>query len=183
MSKTAELLNKFKQLNKTQIMCILAAAIGAVMMLFSSGSDDAEPAAQTTTLDEAAYNEQYIDKLQGDLHNVLSKIDGVGEAEVLVSLQSGVRYEYATEQKSSEEIQTKKDDNSSSSDSESVFVLLKVNGDDEPILLQRHEPVVQGVVVVCDGADKASVCSSVTDAVSTICGIGSNRVSVIKKSS
>lgn len=44
-------------------------------------------------------------------------------------------------------------------------------------------PVFRGAVVLCDGADDASVRLSVTQAVSTVCGIGADKVTVLKMQS
>ena len=41
----------------------------------------------------------------------------------------------------------------------------------------------RGAVVLCDGADDASVRLSVTQAVSTVCGIGADKVTVLKMQS
>ena len=39
---------------------------------------------------------------------------------------------------------------------------------------------VQGVVIVCEGGGSARVREDVTEAVSVLCGIGANRISVTK---
>ena len=49
--------------------------------------------------------------------------------------------------------------------------------------VKRVLPVFRGAVVLCDGADDASVRLSVTQAVSTVCGIGADKVTVLKMKS
>ncbi|MFR4414339.1 MAG: hypothetical protein ACLT4C_03190 [Butyricicoccus sp.] len=49
--------------------------------------------------------------------------------------------------------------------------------------VKRVLPVFRGAVVLCDGADDASVRLSVTQAVSTVCGIGADKVTVLKMQS
>ena len=41
-------------------------------------------------------------------------------------------------------------------------------------------PTFRGAVVLCDGADNAQVRLAVTQAVGTVCGIGSDKVTVLK---
>ena len=52
-----------------------------------------------------------------------------------------------------------------------------------PVTVKRVLPVFRGAVVLCDGADDASVRLSVTQAVSTVCGIGADKVTVLKMQS
>ena len=52
-----------------------------------------------------------------------------------------------------------------------------------PVTVKRVLPVFRGAVVLCDGADDASVRLSVTQAVSTVCGIGADKVTVLKMKS
>ena len=54
-------------------------------------------------------------------------------------------------------------------------------GSDKTALIEKTmEPVVQGVVVVCQGADDIKVTSDITNAVSVALNVTSNRICVIK---
>ena len=55
------------------------------------------------------------------------------------------------------------------------------NGSEKTALIEKTmEPVVQGVVVVCQGADDIKVISDITNAVSVALNVTSNRICVIK---
>ena len=49
-----------------------------------------------------------------------------------------------------------------------------------PVTVKRMLPTFRGAVVLCDGADDAAVRLAVTQAVGTVCGIGSDKVTVLK---
>jgi stage III sporulation protein AG len=133
------------------------------------------------SVDENTYNEQYVQKLQADLTSFISKIEGVGQVEVLVTLETGVQYVYATNQKSTgDSAQKSEEDYSQKTSSETSVILMDGENGKEPLVLKRIEPVVQGVVVVCQGADNINVKQMVIETVSTLCGIKTNRVSVAK---
>ena len=44
-------------------------------------------------------------------------------------------------------------------------------------------PVYQGAVVVCEGAERAAVRLAIVEAVSSLTGLGSDKISVIKMKS
>ncbi|MFQ7243101.1 MAG: hypothetical protein ACLRO1_11965, partial [Agathobaculum sp.] len=51
---------------------------------------------------------------------------------------------------------------------------------EKPVTVKSLLPTFRGAVVLCDGADNAQVRLAVTQAVSTVCGIGSDKVTVLK---
>ena len=50
----------------------------------------------------------------------------------------------------------------------------------EPAVQSTVYPTYQGALVVCDGAERASVRLAVTQAVSSLTGLGSNKIAVVK---
>ncbi len=164
------------------LVCTAVAAAGILLILLSGARPEAQQDAAALP-DEDAYNARYVAELQANLASIITKIAGVGDAQVLVTLETGVQYVYATEHKASgDRTMAGGQSASEKSTSETTFVVVDAAGGKAPVLVQRIEPVVQGVVVVCDGGGRAEVRQAVTDAVTTACGIGSNRVTVTKKS-
>ena len=53
----------------------------------------------------------------------------------------------------------------------------------QPILVKKQYPAFRGALVLCDGADQNTVRLAVTEAVSTMCGIGADKVAVLKMQS
>ncbi len=175
---------KQKGKNKTALICTIMGAAGILMILLSSNTPGSTKKSDTVTLpDESTYNAGYIADLQANLTSIITQIDGVGSAEVLVTLESGVRYVYATENKTTGDRSTTEGQSASEkSTNETSIVVVDGENGKAPILLQRIEPVVMGVVVVCDGGGSVEVQQLVTDTVTTVCGVGANRVTVTKKS-
>lgn len=62
-----------------------------------------------------------------------------------------------------------------SATTESVFA------NDNKSLKQQIMPVISGVMIICEGGNDISVKNSIISAVSTLLGIGSNKVCVIAK--
>lgn len=94
---------------------------------------------------------------------LLSRIDGVGACHVMVTLEQSAQQVYAAE---------------SVSGGEKVLI---VTTDSGPVGLSVTEiqPIIRGVVVVCDGGSEPAVCERVQTAVATAFNLSSRRVCVL----
>lgn len=128
-------------------------------------------------------NETFCRQTEEKIHNLVSSIQGVGEAQVWVTLESGAEYVYlqeeirntdTTKDYDSEGVKTLREKDNS----EQKYILVNKNGEEQPLLQKQLEPTVQGVVIVCEGAGSALVNEQVVNAVTCALGISSNRVYV-----
>ncbi|HAG57284.1 MAG TPA: hypothetical protein DCL14_04555 [Ruminococcaceae bacterium] len=128
-------------------------------------------------------NETFCRQTEAKIHNLVSSIQGVGEAQVWVTLESGAEYVYlqeeirntdTTKDYDSEGVKTLREKDNS----EQKYILVNKNGEEQPLLQKQLEPTVQGVVIVCEGAGSAQVNEQVVNAVTCALGISSNRVYV-----
>lgn len=174
--------NKVFKDKKTKILAIVGVA--GILLLFMGdlfGTGTKNPPASLAGFDNEAYNEQFLQKMHADLTSVISKIEGVGQVEVVVTLETGVQYVYATNNKSASDGTYKSEDEYSTRDSnESSLIIIDGQNGKEPVVLKRIEPTIQGVVVVCEGADNVYVKQAVLNTVTTLCGVTANRVSIAK---
>ena len=113
--------------------------------------------------------EEYIEKTERRLEELLSKIDGVGKCEVMITVSSSERSVYLSDAE-------KKGDNSSTS-----HIKIKTGGNEQPVVEVRYMPSVAGVAVVCEGAGSVSVRSEVAEIVSGVLGVDRTIVSVAKR--
>lgn len=128
-------------------------------------------------------NETFCRQTEEKIYNLVSSIQGVGEAQVWVTLESGAEYVYlqeeirntdTTKDYDSEGVKTLREKDNS----EQKYILVNKNGEEQPLLQKQLEPTVQGVVIVCEGAGSAQVNEQVVNAVTCALGISSNRVYV-----
>lgn len=128
-------------------------------------------------------NETFCRQAEEKIYNLVSSIQGVGEAQVWVTLESGAEYVYlqeeirntdTTKDYDSEGVKTLREKDNS----EQKYILVNKNGEEQPLLQKQLEPTVQGVVIVCEGAGSAQVNEQVVNAVTCALGISSNRVYV-----
>lgn len=121
------------------------------------------------------------------LAEILKQIKGVGAVHVMVTLENGVEYRYAADEKQSgdsistyaagsdvpSKVQEKEDRQQS-------YILVDSTGGKQPLVLTELSPRVKGVVVVCSGAGNPVIRQRVTEAVTTALGVTTLQVCVIQ---
>ncbi len=157
---------------------VLTGIIG-IMLIFISEQPENKP----TELKETSL-ESYRINLQNELSTLLSRIEGAGEVQVMITLESGEENIYAWQEKTSDNQQSVSaqvnNQTSQNSTYENRIVTVGSGSDKQALIEKTMEPVVQGVVVVCKGADNIKTVSDITNAVSVVLNISSNRICVIK---
>ena len=79
--------------------------------------------------------------------------------------------------------QTSSDGSSTSESYQSAMSILSDGSYGEsPVLIKSNYPTFRGAVVLCDGADSSAVRLEITQAVSALCDISSDRISISKMS-
>lgn len=132
----------------------------------------------------AASDELYRKELEVQLTEILSQVNGAGDVQIMITLESGEENIYVRQEKTTDDIQTVSADVSLHTTERSTYeneIVLVNDGSYRTALVEKTmRPAVQGVVVVCQGADNIQVVSNITNAVCVVLNVPSNRVCVIK---
>ncbi len=139
---------------------------------------------ECTSLSQSFENETYIEAMEEKLCKLVEQISGAGKCHVMLTLEQGAQYVYASESKKViDETQSKEGEESTKLqqkvNSENRIVVLEENGVSRPLVETSREPKVKGVVVVCDGGNSSVVRERVTEVVATVLGIGSHQVCIV----
>jgi len=116
--------------------------------------------------------ESYADDTEKRLREILEKIEGVGKAEVMVTIVGTEEYIYAQEEK----VKNGKDDFSS----ESEYVLIGSGGEKQALLRKVMNPQINGIVVICEGGDSNIVKERIYNSVSAVFNISASQIYVTK---
>lgn len=108
-----------------------------------------------------------VPDLEMELSTILSKITGVGKAEVLLTEASGSRTVYQMDTRQSQ-------------NNMDTVIVTDSNRQESGLVQQVMPPVYKGAIVVCQGADSASVKLSVVEAVKSVTGLSSDCITVLK---
>lgn len=172
IEKVKEILKKDKKI----LFLLILAVIGFALLLFSELFDFES---KKTPQEAPATTEEYAELIECKLTELVSSIEGAGEAVVMVTVEAGEESIFAKEIKSDEDI----NENKSSSSYEYEYVVIKSGSSAENgMLLKVIEPEIRGVAIVCDGGENAQVRENIINAVSAVLDIKTNKISVCKKS-
>lgn len=142
---------------------ILGAAVLAGLLLMCI------PEEKEVIQTETVVQEETDPKLQDALAAILSKISGAGDVEVLLTEASGQQTIYQTDENRTE--------NTVRRDS---VLITNAQREETGLIRQVNPPTYQGAIILCQGADSASVKLAVTEAVKSVTGLTSDRITVLK---
>lgn len=134
--------------------------IGMILILISSFIPDKKE--EKSESENLYFNKSgYLEDIENRLEDFLENMEGVGNADVMITLKGGEFYTYIYEDKKSiSENRTETDKSYVMSGREKTPVLETVNN-----------PEIKGAVIACEGASEPSVKSDVYNTVSKALGI------------
>ncbi len=136
---------------------------------------------------ERGYDLSYTDYWETKLEQSLSCIEGAGKVEVLITLKESE--EKILEKDIPEEIkETQETDAEGGSRTgseqrleETTVFTVNEDGQNVPYVRKTIQPVVEGVVVIAQGADKEMVKQNIIETIQVLFGIDANKIRVVKR--
>lgn len=155
----------FVPFSKKYRYLLLAIGLGIAMLLLPEQAK-AEPTPQTV---QAAAQQD----LQMELSQILSRIEGAGTVSVLLAPAKGEETLYQL----NEDLDTQADGRAVRRDT------VIVNGENRletGLIRQINPPSYQGAIVACQGADSPKIRLAIVQAVASVTGLGTDRITVLK---
>ena len=151
--KAAHWIGKYKYL-------ILILLVGIGLMLIPSGNRQTEETAvQIQTPMQTA-------SLTDELEDILSNIKGAGKVQVMLTVKNGEQTVYQTD--------------TPATDRQDTVIITDEDRAQNGLVQQIISPTYRGAIVLCHGADNASVCLAIKEAVSKVTGLDASQISVLK---
>ena len=145
---------------------LLVLLIGLVLMSLPSGKAEETEVSTPQAVKETRDPES-------DLEEILSQIEGAGKVSVLLTQAAGEETIYQTD-----------DDTSTGMDSSSVrretVIITGADKAQQGLVSQVNPPVYMGAVIVCQGADRATVRLAIVEAVANATGLSADKITVLK---
>ncbi len=130
----------------------------------------------TYSVAETSYSSSFKTETEKELKEIISKIDGVGNVSLMLTLDGTTEYVYA------EDIDTETDENNDSKSDKykNKVIIVDSDGNETALVKKIIEPKVKGVVIVCSGGGNIEVKERVIKAVSSALNISTNNICVEK---
>ncbi|MBQ3565764.1 MAG: hypothetical protein IJA12_01165 [Oscillospiraceae bacterium] len=175
MNKAAGHLKRFLKGGKVKII-VFVGLLGILLIFLSEitgikETGESENADIQNKVSTCAY-EDYAQDMEKRLEKILSKIKGVGKAEVMVTVSGTEEYIYAQEEK----IKNGEKDFST----ENEYVLIGSGGEKQALLKKVVNPQISGIVIICEGGDSNIVKERVYSSVSAAFEISPSHIYVTK---
>lgn len=151
-------------LNRYKFVALIL-SIGILMMVQPGKTNvEAEPADRPLQVQQPDLTEK--------LTEILGQIHGVGKVRVMITEAAGAETVYQTDE-----------DRSVTADATTVrleTILISSGGAEQGLVKTVTPPVYLGAVIVCQGGDNPTVRLAVSQAVSSLTGIGTDHITVLK---
>ena len=152
---------KVKTVAERYKFVLLVLLAGVVLLLWPTGEPSDQSGTGTTQTQEVDYD---VEALEEKLSRTLSKVEGAGTVEVVLSVQSGPRQILARDS-------DRETGEGESHSQETTVILSRGSGVEDT-------PQFRGALVVCSGGGDPSVRLALTEAVSALTGLGADKISI-----
>ncbi|WP_249303318.1 stage III sporulation protein AG [Qiania dongpingensis] len=126
----------------------------------------------------------YAKKMEKRVAEILSTIDGVGKAEVMVTLESGgetiLQTDASLEQSSTKETDSEGGSRSVEEKNQSSQTVL-TGSEDSPYVTKELCPKVTGIVITAEGGGEATVKAEISEAMEALFDLPAHKIKVLKR--
>ncbi len=171
MDRIKKLFQRIAKIKHIQIY--IALVLGLVICVVCLGGMQNKKSDNTTEIatEDCTTAEEYATLLENKLCNVLSKVSGAGKVSVVITLESGFSFDYAT---NTETKTITSGDNETTVTTETVILV-----SNQPVISKQNYPKIKGVVVVADGANDINVKLSIISAIETILQVDRQNITIL----
>lgn len=165
---------KIKVMMSDKKISAIIISIAAVFMvlLINTGNDNKKTVTEevTTAVSVLSINDIQTE-IENRLEEMIKNVQGAGNVSVMVSLRSSGEYIYAENSRKENNGEKQLQDNE-------IVIYESDNGNDEGLIVSVKSPEIEGVAVVCDGGNSSVVRAEITGLITSLFGIGADRVYV-----
>lgn len=166
---------KIKNITKNPKLLVILGLCG-ILLIFISSLFPPENSKDDTAATAEFVTEEYRTTVQNGVKEIVTRVSGDRDPTVLVTLESGVRYSYA----SADETDTSKSGDTSGDSRESKkqsYITVKTaDGGEQALIITEIMPEVRGVAIICEGGNDTSLAEKIENAVTSALNITTKRV-------
>lgn len=179
-------LNKIKKAGPEKWIILVAVGILIVVLTIPAKKEPEEEIVPVIQSEETV-SDSYETDLEKKLEELLSKIDGAGTVNVMITLEESEEIVFQTDSSLESNIteETDSDGGQRTVNSNSYSYTTVLSGDSssgEPYVIKQIYPKIAGVVVIAEGAGSAAIQTQISEAVQALFDIPVHKIKVLKAS-
>ncbi len=168
--RLTNLYEKIKKVKHIEIYIAVGLALIVALIYFSFVGNKSKKSSVTkndNSLTTFSNSSEYIGYLENKLENVITRVNGAGKVDVVVTLEKGFEYVYVTD----EETRT-----TSNGTTITTCTVVTING--QPVIQEEIYPVISGIVVIASGADDVNVKMNILSIIQTMIDIDNSKINI-----
>ena len=183
-----KLREKLKALKKETILVLFLVGALLLIIVWPTESKDRGTVTDKTAQEGAkiqdSQNEEslweYKQRMEEELKTMLEQMEGVGEANVMISVGDSGKTVVEKDVSLSKHSEGDGDDALTDSDRNEETVYEEGESGERPFIVNNLSPKIQGVLIVADGGDDPEVKAKVLEAVMALFQLESHKISIVK---
>ena len=178
-----------KKFSKDSMLILFFSGLLIYVILLPANNNDSykirktdETVSDKREYEQEIFQEDYQTKLEQELAEFLSGVEGVGEVEVLIYLNT--TEEYVVEKDVPAYQVTTQDSNGQSNEEnkeEDTVYTVNGNGEQVPFISQTRHPSIEGVVIAAEGAGQENIRIQIIRTVMALYGVEANKIDVLER--
>jgi len=140
--------------------------VGLIILLIPGGSSDKEESADTAAAETTQSSDFDLERQEEKVAQALSQIQGAGKVTVVLTLKTTME----------QEVQVDADKDGG----QETVIVSTGTGTESPVTVKYIYPEYKGALIVSEGADNTAIQLQITEAVASLTGLGTDKISVIK---
>lgn len=164
---------KLKKIKGIEYIAIGVLCLFVFVIYFSSITKN-DSKSLSTSGQNISYS-AYANELEQKLSKVLSKIQGAGKVDVMITISSSSEIVVATSTEEKSNISSGSSNTTQSTTKKEEPIIIK----DTPLIVMEKLPEIQGVIVVAQGAQNVKVRLDLLKAVQTLISIDVNKIEIL----
>lgn len=142
----------------------------------------------SASLGSEANEMDYVVELENRLKNMLKKVEGIGEVEVMITIESSREKVILKDSPYTQDSSNEADGQGGSriinelSKEEETVLVQSEEGGAVPYIIKEIEPKIAGVVVIAQGGGNTKVINEINSAIEALFGVPIHKIKVMKMS-
>lgn len=142
----------------------------------------------SASLGSEANEMDYVAELENRLKNMLKKVEGIGEVEVMITIESSREKVILKDSPYTQDSSNEADGQGGSriinelSKEEETVLVQPEEGGAVPYIIKEIEPKIAGVVVIAQGGGNTKVINEINSAIEALFGVPIHKIKVMKMS-
>lgn len=176
-----------EKIGKDKLIILFLCGVFLLVLSWPTGSSKKEKAVsetEETKVTETVSQEEYVQKLEKRLENMLSKLEGAKRVKVMITLKNSGEKVTLKDSPYSQETDTQKEgerqNESTRFSTEETTVLVETEAGKEPYVIKEKEPQVEGVLVLVEGMERTELKNEISEAVEALFGVPTHKIKVMK---